>query len=355
MKTALLDRRFGSHDPRKTADTWILRHGVDWDNPNQTGQGNTFALIDTFGEVMTGPLEISANYDIIKGYDLIYCRVRGAAAVEALRKLRMTCRDSIIILYSDEWVGFSNFTPNTWLTRASKYVDAVTCGFGPKYEAEAFRQMGINNYWHCPYGSAVNHWRKYGPQPREERENVVAGMWHIRSFMQQGRGDRQHSVTLRVLRALQERHGVDCWFFLNFDGWKLEKAIRNYADGIGLKVELLKHMPNNEFNKRMASAILFFEEYPCPAYSRATVVSAAVGTPQISTDMNEPSLGCFPDLTVDYGDWGRVLHLADKLITDEAFWKEQRDKGLTNVDYYWYPALRTRIMNLYNHLRKKNI
>ena len=174
----------------------------------------------------------------------------------------------------------------------------------------------------------------------------------MRASKEQGRGDKVHSDTIKLMSRLQREFGVKCYFFLNFDGWKMEEAILRYAKRYDLDIKLLKHMNNEEFNDKMASPLLFFEEYPCPAFSRATVVSAAVGTPQISTDMNEPSTMCFPDLTVPHGDMKKVYQLAKRLITDKDFWQEQSDAGVKNCEYYYYPALKERILNLYNKLRK---
>jgi len=354
MKTALLDRRFGTHGGSgKTADSWSTRHGIDWDNRSYTGQGNTFAFIDAFGEVMTGPIEAGTDYSVLKDYDLVYLRIRGGNELEPITNLRETCPNTILIGYTDEYTGFYGLTPNSWISNISKQLDAMTCGFGQKYEKYVFDLMGVDNYHSCPYASDVQHWKQWGPKPREEKNFEIAGMWHIRSYMAQGRGDRLHTRTMKVFKEIQNKHGIKCSFFLNFDGWKLEEQIRAYCNSIGLEVDLIKHIPNSEFNEKLSSSLLFFEEYPSPAHSRATVVSAAVGTPQLSTELNEPSTHCFPDLTVEYGDWNKIIRLSDKLITDEDFWTEQRDMGLEKCEYYWYPAFKERIMKLYTELKNK--
>lgn len=146
---------------------------------------------------------------------------------------------------------------------------------------------------------------------------------------------------------------MECYFFLNFDGHKSKEAIQDYADTLELDVKLLEHMSNTAFHETMADMLFFVEEYQCPSFSRATVVSAAVGTPQLGTDMNEPAIGCFPDLTIKHGDWGRWYELASKLIDDPKFWAEQRDIGVRNCSYYWYPAFKERLMTLYSKLREK--
>lgn len=346
MKAVLLDRRLGSHgghDPQR----WLIRQSAEIKHKGGKGHENTFAFIDAFGEVMTGSLETVTDYTPIKDYDLIYVRMRQYTGLNGLKKLRNTCKNSIIVLYIDEWVNFINFTPNTWISKASKYVDAVTSGFGAEYEKEAFRNMGVKNYYHLPYAGPTNYWKTWF-RPREEKEFAVVGMWHIRSCMQQGRGDRIHSQTLRTLRYLQNKHGIECWFFLNFDGWKAEEEIKKYIGNSDIK--LLRHMPNFAFNEKMASALLFIEEYPCPCFSRGTVVSAAVGTPQVGNDMNEPSTRCFPDLTVKFGNWEEWTNLADRLITDEKFWTEQRDQGFKNVDYYNSHGFKERMLELYKKL-----
>jgi len=354
MKTALLDRRFGTHGGSgKTANNWLVRRGKLWDNPTHIGQGNTFSFIDTFGDVMTGPIEYGTDYSILKDYDLVYLRIRDGSELGPITNLRRTCPEPILIGYCDEWINNYGLTPMSWIAHVAIQLDAITCGFGYPYEKRAFDSMGINNYYHIPYSSDVMHWKKWGPKPLEDKDFLTAGMWHMRSFLAQGRGDRIHGLTMRTMKKLQDKHGIECCFFLNFDGWKLEDSIRSYCNHIGLEIDLLKHMHNYEFNEKLSSCLLFFEEYPCPAHSRATVVSAAVGTPQISTDMNEPSTHCFPDLTVRFGEWGEVEQLANRLITDEEFWTEQRDAGLKNCEYYWYPAFKERIMSLYTELKNK--
>lgn len=354
MKVALLDRRFGTSEgvnPDRR-NNWSIRHGMPEWYSNYSGNGNTFSFMDAFGEIMTGPSESGTDYTPLIDYDLVYIRARGPAEISSTADLNETCPKPVKIVYTDEWINQRSFDTSSWITEISKNVDAVTCGFGEPYEKEAFAQLGIDNYYHCPYGGDIHSWSKWY-KPMEEREHAVAGMWHMRSFKEQGRGTKIHRRTLDTLRTLQHKFGVKCYFFLNFDGWKLETEIQQYTNAIGLEVELLKHMPNNEYNEKMASVRLFLEEYPCPAYSRATVVSAAVGTPQVGNDMNEPATGCFPDLTPKYGDWNTWNQLAGRLISDDEFWLEQSEAGRENAWYYYYPAVKERLLALYNKLKDR--
>lgn len=356
MKIALLDKRLGTHGGHE-ANTWRQLKGVDITNNAYFGAENTFAIMEAVGELTGGPLEEGTDYSVLEDYDLIYVRLRGNIYGPEdghlrMEELRKAVPHPIIIAYCDEWVNHIDWTPKTWVGKAAKFADAITCGFGPKYEGKAFRKMGITNYYHLPYAGPVNHWKNWF-KPRIKKKFVVAGMWHIRSFLQQGRGDAVHTRTLEIFKYLQNRHDMECWFFLNFDGWKSKELIQESADQRGLKIKLLEHMSNTAFHETMADALIFIEEYPCPSFSRATVVSAAVGTPQIGTDMNEPSIGCFPDLTINYGDWKRWRTLADRLIEDEDFWVEQRDAGFKNCNYYWYPAFKQRLIDLYNELKEK--
>ena len=155
MKVALLDRRFGTSEgvnPDRR-NNWSIRHGMpEWFNIGYSGNGNTFSFMDAFQEIMTGPSESGTDYTPLKDYDLVYIRARGADEIESTRVLRETCPDPIIIVYTDEWVNFKWFRPDSWITAISKNVDAVTCGFGEPYEKQAFGLMGVNNYHHCPYG-----------------------------------------------------------------------------------------------------------------------------------------------------------------------------------------------------------
>jgi len=349
MRIALLDRRFGTYGGHNK-NNWNVLYGVS--GMDARGRENTFSIIDAFGEVMTGPLELGTDYKIVRSYDLIFLRIRAKRELDVVRSIRKICKNSILIGYCDEWVGFKTLTPSSWLTKISRTLDAITCGFGKRYEEMAFQLMGIKNYYHLPYAGPIEYWQKWF-KPKEKRENAIAGMWHIRSFLQQGRGNPAHTITLKTLYELQKRHGVDCWFFLNFDGKKLETKIRKTAKKIGLKVELLNHMSNKDFNERMSRAMVFMEEYQCPNYSRATVVSAAVGTPQVGTDMNEPSKICFPDLTVKHGEWNRWLNLGSELLTNDGFWKVQSLSGVKNVSEFSYGAFKKRVETLYNELREK--
>jgi hypothetical protein len=307
--------------------------------------------MNTFDEVMTGPLDKHADYNILKDYDLVYLRIRGNDEPNYIKNLRVTCPDSILIGYTDEWVNFRNFPLNTWIYHASLYLDAITCGFGEPHERKAFQMMGIKNYYHLPYAGPIKKWAKWY-KPLEEKEFAIAGMWHMRSIKEQGRGDRVHSMTLKIFKEIQNRTGCNCYFFLNFDGHKTLNAIRSYAINLGLKCKFLKHMSNSDFNEKMASVRVFFEEYQCPAYSRATVVSAAVGTPQVGNDMNEPSQGCFPDLTSKFGDWSKNRDDIYRLMTDDKFWIQQSVEGQNNCEYYYYPAYQKRLLDLYNHLKQ---
>jgi len=350
MKTALLDRRFGTHDSRNTIDNWKVKKGAEWYS-EQTGQGNTYAFIDAFGEVMVGPLEKGANYSILKDYDLIYARLRASPCAEAIKQLREECPDPVIIGYSDELVNANiNYLGGyTWLCEASKHMDVLTSSFPEKYERPKHEKLGIKNWMFCPYGSSVNSWKRYY---NEDKKNMVAGMWHIRSFMRGGCGDKIHSRTFQIMKNLQDEYGVECIFFLNFDGWKLIPQITPYVEGIGLEVELVKHLPNSEFNARLAECKVFMEEYQCPNYSRATVVSASVGTPQVGTDMNTPSNVLFPDTTSIHNDWETYQKMAERLLTDKQFYKRVQTQSLNNSEYFYYNKLKERILKLYRKYKR---
>lgn len=352
MKVALLDRRFGTHDERNTIENWKIKKGIEW-YTNQSGQGNTYAFIDAFGKVTTGPLEVGADYSRLKDFDLLYLRIRSSPCAKATKQLRETCSKPVIIGYSDELVGanINNMSGYEWLREASEHVDVMTSSFPEKYDRPKHEGLGIKNWMFCPYGSDVYHWNEWA-KPLSEKKNIVSGMWHIRSFMRGGYGDRLHSRTFLVMKSLQEKFGVECRFFLNFDGWKQESKIREYTNSLRLNVELVKHVPNSQFNSMLAESKIFMEEYQCPNYSRATVVSASVGTPQIGTDMNTPSNKLFPEVTTTHGDWDIFLQFAERLLVDKQFYLDVQRKGLERTEYFYYPALRERILKLYNKYKR---
>jgi len=345
MLTALLDRRFGTHDERNILDNWKVKKGVEWYS-DQSGSGNTYAFIDAFGEVMTGPLEAGADFSVLKDYDLLYLRLRAEGCAEATKQLREQCPDPVIIGYSDELVNANiNYMGGyKWLCEASKYIDVLSSSFPEKYERPKHEALGITNWEFCPYGSDVYHWRKWY---REKKENIVSGMWHIRGYMRGGVGDRIHSRTFQIMKYLQNKYGVECRFFLNFDGHKSLPLIKSYTDSIDLDVELVKHVPNSRFNEMLAESKVFMEEYQCPNYSRATVVSASVGTPQVGTDMNTPSNILFQYTTSIHGDWNDYISKAEQLLTDEVFYRTIQKKALNMSSYFYYPALKERILKLY--------
>ena len=353
-KVALLERRFGSHDPRHSKTNWQIRYGVKWYDKDLIGQGNTFAFIDAFGEVMTGPLEPDMDYSPVKDYDLIYVRIRAPPCVVGVKQLREQCPDPVIIVYTDELANenIKNLCHGGWLYDASKCVDAITCGFPEKYDRPKFEKMGITNYVFCPYASSVYHWLNWW-KDYEDKKNVVSGMWHIRSFMAGGCGDRIHSRTLKIMKYLQTNYDVECRFFLNFDGWKLETQIKKFAESNGLEVELVRHVDNNVFNNMMAESKIFIEEYQCPNYSRATVVSASVGTPQVGTDMNTPSNVLFPETTVPHGDWDGFVERCERLLTDDEFYNDVQAKALKRSSYFYYPRFRGRVLRMYNMIRNE--
>lgn len=152
---------------------------------------------------------------------------------------------------------------------------------------------------------------------------------------------------------MQDEFGVQCKFFTNFDGRNFISVLKDEIDNQGVDCELIPHVDSSEFRETMSESKVFFEEYLCPSFSRATVVSAAVGTPSISTDMNEPSTGCFPDLTFQYPNKLQALKLGRKLLDDNDFWKQQSKTGYDNSEYYYYPAFKERLMNLYEELLNK--
>jgi len=370
MKVALLDRRF-AHSRQDLPEKFSVKPRIKWNEPTQNGNENTFAVIDTFDDVLTGPLRQGTDYTILQDYDLIYLRIRELRSREVLKlhekgqfvemveiepimDLRKTCPNSIIVGYTDEYVGVSRIDHSMLdgLKKMAQYLDAIVCGFGRDYQADLFSQLGIENYYHLPYAGDVYHWKKYY-KPPEEKEYRVSGMWHIRSYSGQGRGDRNHTTTFSIMKKLQDNHGIKCRFYLNFDGWKLEDALRGHISRLGLNCELMQHMGSDEFYNSMASDLIFIEEYPAPAYSRATVVSAAVGTPSISNYLNDPSRVCFPELTVEWDEKNKMVRLAEKLINDKLFYKQQAEAGFNNSEYYYYPAHKERVLELYDILREK--
>jgi len=351
VKVALLDRRFGKHGGHKPEDYWRERQGVEWRNPDQCGQGNTFAFIDAFGEVMTGPLEVGVDYSLLKDYDLLYLRMRDGNCGLATKRLRETCSKPVIIGYTDELVnsGINDLHPHKgWIYEVSKHIDVMISSFPEKYERPKHEKLGITNWEYCPYGSDVFHWKQWY---NEDKANVVAGMWHMRSFMRGGMGDRIHSQTFSIMRKLQKYYDVECVFFLNFDGWKLEPQIREHVDSIGLDVKLVRHVQNNVFNEMLSKCKVFMEEYQCPNYSRATVVSAGVGTPQVGTDMNTPSNVLFPFTTTEHGNWEEFLSKAEQLLGDEKFYRTVQTKALNMTNQFYYPMLKKRILELYERYR----
>ena len=353
IKIALLDRRFGS-ESGNIPNSWIIKKTNS--NVSECARGeNTFALIDAFGETMTGSIEMETEYNDLTEYDAIYMRVRNPVEeLNAIKKIRETCPKTVMIAYTDEWVNFNTIEKmqKYKFKELSETVDAVVCGFGLNYSQEIFDKLEIKNYYHSPYAGDVGYWKQWY-RPYSRKSNYIVGMWHLRSIFGQGRGDVQHETTFKVMNHLQKRFDVDCKFFLNFDGWKYEGIIREKMKELGINCELIKHIPNDaDFNEVLSKARLFIEEYPSPSYSRATVVSACVGTPQISTYLNDPSRVCFPNLTVNYGETEKMYGLGRKLLENEQFNKKQVKIAQTNVEYYNYPQYKNRIIQLVNKLRK---
>jgi len=294
---------------------------------------------------MTGPLEPDVDYSIVKDYDLIYLRVRGPKDDIGVKQLREQCPNPVIIGYSDELVNenIDRIRPHQgWLYEASKHIDVLTCSFPEKYDRPKFEKLGVTNYEFCPYASSIYSWLGWW-KDYEDKKPIVSGMWHIRSYLAGGCGDRIHSRTLKIMKYLQTKYNVECRFFLNFDGWKMETQIKKFADSNGLNVELVRHVDNNIFNEMLAESKIFIEEYQCPNYSRATVVSASVGTCQVGTDMNTPSNVLFKETTSIHGDWGDFTKKAEKLLTDEQFYRETQAKALYNLSLFYYPELKKRI------------
>ena len=351
LKVALLERRFGSHDPRHSKNEWRIRSGVEWYNNDQVGQGNTFAFIDAFGDVMTGPLESGSDYSVVKDYDLLYVRLRDHNCAKEVKQLRETCPNPVIIAYSDELVG-SHINDlryhDSWMYDASLYVDVLTSSFPAKYDRPKHEKLGITNWQHLPYAGDVNHWKQWY---NSNKHNIVAGMWHIRSFMRGGCGTPEHQQTFDIMRQLRNRFGVELRFFLNFDGHKVVPRIRKYIGN--LEVELVPHMNNPEFNTLLAETKVFLEEYQCPNYARSTVVSACVGTPQVGTDMNTPSNILFPETTVTHNDWGGFIARCERLLTDQQFYNDVQARALKRSSYFYYPRFRGRILRMYNKILKQ--
>lgn len=351
LKVALLDRRFGRHGgSREPKDYFTMKYGVKWFNPDQQGQENTFAFIDAFGEVMTAPLEIGVDYTPLKDYDLLYLRLRDHNCATATEQLRRTCPKPVIIGYCDEAVntriGMSYWEYYKWIAKASRYTNVMTSSFPEKYERPKHEALGVKNWKFCPYAGNVFGWKQY---VNYDKEQIVAGMWHLRGFKAGGYGDVQHTVTFRTLNYLINKYNVRGIFFLNFDGWKAEALIKPIQG----RVELIKHCPSDEFNKLLAKCKIFMEEYQCPNYARSTVVSACVGTPAVGTDMNTPSVEIFPETTAIHNYWDMWTKKAELLLTNESFYKDMQQKGLERADYFYYPKFKERVMRLYNECLEK--
>jgi len=350
VKVALLDRRFGTHGGHDRT-YWLVRKGVEWYNKDQTGSGNTFAFIDTFGDVMTGPLESGTDYRILQDYDLAFLRARGYDCMLATKQLRETCPNLVIICYTDELVNESinDIRPRRgWIYEISQYVDRVVCSFPAKYDKPKFDKLGATNYEYCPYAGDVHHWKQWYT---ETKQNIVAGMFHLRSFMRGGCGTYEHQTTFGILRRLQKKYGVKIRFFLNFDGHKAVPRIRQFVGD--LNVELVQHVHSPAFNTMLAETKVFIEEYQAPNYARSTVVSACVGTPQVGTDMNTPSNVLFPETTVPHGDWDGFVERCERLLTDDEFYKDVQAKALKRSSYFYYPRFRGRVLRMYNMIRNE--
>ena len=348
IKVALLDRRFGTHGGYDRTH-FTVRRGIKLYS-DQCGMGNTFSFIDAFGEVMTGPLEMGTDYSILKDYDLVYLRIRNARCAEATKQLRHQCPKPVIVGYSDELANDSlnSITATHWIHTASLNTDVTCSSFPEKYDRPKHERAGVIN-WRCfPFAGDIHYWKKFY---REKKESIVAGMFHMRSFLRGGVGDRIHSQTLQLMKRLQDKHGVQCRFFLNFDGHKQLDLIEPYVKKLGLDVELVKHVSNVDFQNMLAECSVFVEEYQCPNNSRATMVSAAVGTPQVGTDMNTASNICFPDTTIIHGEWNDFYVKAEKLLINPTFHRMVQEKALNNSNYYYYDSFRERMMKLYNELK----
>ena len=347
MKVALLDRRYGTHGGH-SPNNWVIRNASP--DLGDIGRGeNTYSIIDAFGSVMSGSVENGSNFNDLTEYDAIIMRVRyPIGETPHIRRLREACPKPKLIAYTDEWVNYKTEDLHKHgFKELSENVDAIVCGFGKEYQQEIFEGMGITNYHHLAYGGDVSFWKKFY-RPFSKKSNYIVGMWHLRSIIGQGAGDLRHTDTFDALQHICKENGVKAKFFLNYDGAKHINFIRDYLNRISFDCELIKHVSNTEFNEIMSKAKLFYEEYPTPAYSRATVVSACVGTPSISNYLNDPSRICFPDLTVENKDIDGVKRLGDKLLSDKIFWKDQAKQGRNNVEYYNYHALKDRIIQLVN-------
>jgi len=341
MRTALLDRRFGTHGghPKNSWKEETLSKGL--------GSGNSFTFIDAFSPSMTGSLEVGVDYSPLVDYDLVYMRVRDGNCVKAMKELMEQCPNLVIIAYSDE---LSNYNINkmdgaSWLYEASFYCDVMTSGFPKKYDRSKHERLGILNWVFCPFGGYVEEWQKLSK--KRNVKNLVSGMLHLRSFMDGGSGDKIHSRTFKVMKKLQDKHGVDCRFFLNFDGHKLLPEIEPYIKKLGLNVELVKFVPNAQFYRMLGESKVFMEEFQCPNCSRASMVAGAMGVAHVGTDMNTPSNICFPDTTVEHGDWEAFYRVAEKLLIDNGFRKTVEDRAILNSYYFGFEAFKSRLIKLY--------
>jgi hypothetical protein len=344
LKVALLDRRFGTHGG-KPKNTWKLA-------VNQTGEGNTFAYLGAFSRVMTGSIERGTDYSILKDYDLVVLRVRDPKnELVPIQDLRNNT-SAVILAYCDEWVNYDNEQMIIQkFPELSETVNAVICGFGKHYQEDAFKDIGVTNFHSLPYASDIDVWRKYFTPLERRKGNYITGMYHIRSHIGRGKGDKIHTKTLDALAWAQREYSVECKMFLNYDGHCVLNDMEQYASRIGLRCEFLPHMHNDEFYKIMSQSMLFIEEYPTPAHSRATVVAACTGTPQISTYYNEPSRLCYPDSTIHYDDWNEYKYHVDRLLTDDDYWTYISDMAFVLSHHYSYWALKDRVIELYDRLK----
>lgn len=354
-----MDRRFGTQAGIPPERWFHIRRGAEYYNWDYSGSGNTFSFVDAFGEVMAAPLQAGVDFSQLKDYDLLYLRVRDHDCAKAVKELRKQCPEPVIISYSDELANARmpdkshNPTPlwryyGEWLPVVAKNSDRLVSSFPDKYDRPKHEALGITNWESCPFAGDIYGWSKYR-EMNIEKKNVISGMFHLRSYMEGGYGDRKHSMTLNAMRKIQNRHGVECWFFLNFDGHKVLPILKDYASRIGLEVKFIEHQPNNVFETMMAQSKVFIEEHLDPCFSRASEVACGVGTPQVGCDLNTVSNICFPETTVELGQWDKLAGLVSRLLTDKDFYEHVRESSLElGMDNLYYPAFRDRMIKLYN-------
>lgn len=326
-------------------------------DPILVRQGYASAIITVFGGTYC-PLRPTQDYSLLNEYDVALARVYAGSTVrgdtlELARLIKMKEKGELtvpLVVYFEE-VTVGPYTKIIdFSCKLLKFADMVVYPFiGDKGE---FDRRGLTNHRYLPFPLDVK-WYKQFYRTRGKKENIGAGIYHVRSWTwwRDNERTRIHAETFDCLKQLRDKYGTKPRFYLNMDG--RDFRFQSYVDGIGLPVEFVKFISGQtEFASHVAENRVFLEEYHCNNQSQLTIVSLCTGTPVVGTNYNTVLSLANPDLTVEHGDWAGWRDLASRLVGDEDFYDEQVRVGFEGVEQFSLEHYREMFLKLYGELEK---